>query len=273
MNDRPTATRRLPALVCLDFDGTILALDGVEPVFDRAAIDVLNDLAARGIAWCANSGRDRSDQRAILERSYDAGLNHRPVALMCSESLIFPARGGDYESLEPWNTEVGRCMAILQQALREALDRECADLLVRHQPRTFFTQAYTAFLLPVSDEGLLSRFHDELEAVLSARTDAVVTRNGSWFNCLPRSAGKGAILSHFARRYGYAQARILAVGDHINDLSMLDGEAAASVGCPSDAYPAVRERVRAAGGRVAASPGPSGTVEIIRAWAKQMAEA
>jgi hydroxymethylpyrimidine pyrophosphatase-like HAD family hydrolase len=93
-----------------------------------------------------------------------------------------------------------------------------------------------------------------------------VTRNDCCFNILPYITGKGNTLLSYARYAGLHREEILAVGDHLNDLSMLDGSSAGRVGCPSDAVPEVRDAVRRAGGGVASQPGPLGTVAIIRRY-------
>jgi hydroxymethylpyrimidine pyrophosphatase-like HAD family hydrolase len=81
---------------------------------------------------------------------------------------------------------------------------------------------------------------------------------------LTEDLGKGNALRQFAAARGYVPGDILAIGDQFNDLNMLDGTAAQHVGCPANSIREVVETVRRAGGHVAVSEGPLGTMEIIR---------
>ena len=59
-------------------------------------------------------------------------------------------------------------------------------------------------------------------------------------------------------------AGIFAVGDHQNDLPMLDGTHARHVACPGNAIDPVKRAVRAAGGYVAREPYSAGVIEALR---------
>jgi hydroxymethylpyrimidine pyrophosphatase-like HAD family hydrolase len=250
-------------LVSLDFDGTILTYDDPAGVFHPEAIAALNRLEGLGVRWCANSGRDLPDQLGVLERSLAAGLTHHPVALICSESLVYLREGNGYRDLDPWNksahASLRSCHVRVQRSIAHRLDH----IQRTYTPiSTLLGDLYTAFFVHDRD-GQPERLHREMEQWVAELEGVMLTRNGGWVAAMPSELGKGNALAAYADSCGLTPDAILAVGDHFNDLTMLSGEAARHVGCPADAIPEVRQAVRRANGIVAKESGPLGTVEVI----------
>lgn len=262
MGERRTASKI--RLVCLDFDGTAVDYDGDLPFFHPAVSAELDRIASLGVRWCTNSGRSREDQEQILRRSRVRGLRHLPVALICSEAFIFESCGdGEYAPAEPWNSKALELLIRVQRKVQEALRPYLDGWRVRYEPEVRWGAEYTVFCV-AETEGRADAFHTELSNCLKHSEDVCITRNGGWIVVLPKDLGKGNVLREFARRIGVRGTEVLAVGDHLNDLSMLAEGVAGSVGCPADARAAVIDAVRKAGGYVATEPGPLGTAEILR---------
>lgn len=251
------------ALICLDFDGTVLAYDESPGLLHPLVVRELNALKERGVSWCTNSGRDAASQLEILDLSRGRGLAHPPEALLCGESLIFERRDGRYVPCEPWNsTTLGlqrRFHGGIQETVRPLLDGWRA----KFEAEVYLGDEHTVFNVADVDSRP-ARLLAELAAALKGAGDAVVTRNGGWLSVLPEELGKGNVLRGYYLNSPFRREATLAVGDHLNDLSMLDGAAAGYVGCPGDAVPEVVAAVEAAGGYVATSGGPEGTVEVIQ---------
>jgi hypothetical protein len=74
---------------------------------------------------------------------------------------------------------------------------------------------------------------------------------------------KGAALAELARLIKVPRENIFAAGDHHNDISMLDGKAAAMPSCPANAIDEVKAVVRAAGGYVARKQHGAGVYEAL----------
>ena len=260
-----TRTKRRSAvrLVALDFDGTIMCYDPPPGFFHPAVIRVLNRLESLGIAWCTNSGRDFADQLRVIEASTQLGLRHRPVALLCSESLVYERQGGDYAPAEPWNSRALDGLKSLHQLVQARVMPHVAEITGRYGNCSHFVgEHYLAF--NVENAGDLPRqLHEDLEERLCGIDGWRITRNGGWVAVIHASLGKGSILREIGTRLGIGPESILAVGDHLNDLPMFDGHAAFNVGCPGDSVVDVIQQVRMLRGHVAASPGPEGTVEVI----------
>ena len=75
---------------------------------------------------------------------------------------------------------------------------------------------------------------------------------------------KGVALSELGRLIGVGAESIFAVGDHHNDIPMLNGVHAHHVACPANAIPAVKEVVTGAGGYVATEGYSAGVIESLR---------
>ncbi len=250
-------------LVCLDFDGTIMAYEEETSFFHPVAVELLNRLEGVGIGWCTNSGRSLDDQRQIIERSRARGLRHLPEAVICGEAFVFERRDGGYEPCEPWNSFTSSLLRSFHARVQKAVDPFVPDWAERFTPEVRAGADYTVFLVE-GVEDRAARLMAELQDAVREVPRAMVTRNGGWLVVLPEELGKGNALKAWLDRRGLSAGQALAVGDHLNDLNMLDGRAARHVGCPADAAPDVVRTVRASGGYVAGSAGPEGTAEVIR---------
>lgn len=260
-----TAKGACPAvqLVCLDFDGTVMVYDGVGAYFHADVIKLLNSLEHKGIRWCSNSGRDRSDQLRVLEASAERGLRYWPDALVCSESMVYVRDGEDYRPLEPWNSEAFRWLEELHVHVQARLEPVKAALEARYNPKlVYIGDAFTAYMLDEVD-GRPEQFAAELEALLHGVPNWMMTRNGGWVAVLHEKLGKGNALSAYLQHRGIESRHVLAVGDQFNDLNMLDGEAAGMVGCPGNSIPEVQAVVKKKSGFVAKRHAPEGTLDVL----------
>ncbi|OQA29248.1 MAG: haloacid dehalogenase-like hydrolase [Verrucomicrobia bacterium ADurb.Bin345] len=250
-------------LVCIDFDGTAVDYDGEHAFIHPLMADLLNRLPERKIRWCVNSGRSVDDQRRIIRLSQARGLEHPPCALLCSEAFIFREDRGEYVSSEPWNSHAWILLRRFHERVQRAIAPRLEDWKERYTPDVRIGEGFTVFCVSTEDGGA-DRFSAELAAAVSGIPHMEITRNGGWVVVLPDQLGKGNVLKHFYREIRGSRESTLAIGDHLNDVSMLNGKAAKWVGCPGDAEPAVLETVRGAGGHVASVAGPEGTAEVIR---------
>jgi hydroxymethylpyrimidine pyrophosphatase-like HAD family hydrolase len=91
----------------------------------------------------------------------------------------------------------------------------------------------------------------------------VAVRNSIYFRFSHKFYHKGACLEAIGNGLGVPSAQIMVVGDHLNDLPMLERRYARHLACPGNAVDEVKERVRAEGGYVSTASVAAGTVE---AW-------
>ena len=251
-------------LICLDFDGTAVDYDGDATFFHPAVVTELNRLGDAGVEWCTNSGRSKEDQERILMASRERGLRYLPSAIISSEAYIFD-RADDtmYVPREPWNSLAARQLADVHSRVQDALRGYVARWKTSFEADIHFGADHTVFCIP-GDELRIDDFCSELSAAITVLPGLVVTRNGGWVVVLPENMGKGKILAQYMCMRGFQRDDVLAIGDHLNDISMLDGGAARWVACPANAKQRVIEAVRSAHGWVATEPGALGTAQVLR---------
>jgi hydroxymethylpyrimidine pyrophosphatase-like HAD family hydrolase len=89
-------------------------------------------------------------------------------------------------------------------------------------------------------------------------------RNDVWMRFTHREIHKGSSLTELGRFLGIPREEVLAIGDHHNDIPMLDGSAAGMVACPSNAVREVQEIVRRNNGYISPYPWGEGVADAIR---------
>lgn len=247
-------------LLSTDFDGTLI---GHEPDARTAASlgSALRSLRERGAVWAVNTGRQLW---FALEGLEHANLPHDPEFVLTSEKDIFRrAEEGSWEAFGDWNarteqrtTELfGRASHVLA-AIEEMVAREDGIEVLYENNRLAG--------LMTTDTATMDRTVEVIRSVSADVPEFSFNRNHVWMRFAHREIHKGSSLAELARLLGIARAEILAIGDHHNDLPMLDGTAAAMVACPSNAVEEVKLAVRAAGGYVSPHPWGEGVADAIR---------
>lgn len=254
-----------PNLVCLDFDGTIMHYEDPPEHFHPDVIAALNHLQSQGVDWIANSGRTFDGQLEIIRHCMEArGLRHAPCAIISNESYIFVRTDDGYSPLTSWNEQAAEWARAMNRELQQRQKTALDALVNRHAPDgAFFREDGTVFQITASDEAR-ALFIEDLARVLQSVPSAELINNGEWIAVIHKRLGKGNVLRAYLTWREIIADTVLAVGDHGNDLSMLDGSVTPHVACPGNAFPVVRDAVRKAGGYVASAHGPHGTLEAFQ---------
>lgn len=249
--------------VFLDFDGTIMVYDEEPGYFHPKVIEKLNTFPACGITWYTNSGRTREGQRQVLELSRKHGLTCMPEALICGESYIYLRAGDEYVEQKIWNTEAKNIQTAFHAGVQRILRPRLAEF-ARYVPadKTFLTDMGTYFYI--------DDLHPDYQTVAGMLRDVILqagggllVKNGPWLFAQPNELNKGRALREFMEKNDLPSHQVLAVGDHENDLSMLDGTSAGKTGCPASAIPEVRLLVSSGNGYVSPLEGPLGTLDVL----------
>jgi hypothetical protein len=247
-------------LLSTDFDGTLVDHYATPPV-DNELFSVLSDLRARGVHWAINTGRDL--------HFVDDGLREfnfpvEPDFVLTSEREVFH-RGpdGKWQDYGDWNQ---RCYSA-----HDTLFESASDLLA--DIRNFLTTCNSEAEPIWEGErmvGLAAKSEDEMDRVcvfLEEERGRVpgfaYMRNTIWVRFCHEAYSKGTALAELGRLTGISREEIFAAGDHYNDLPMLDGIHARWIMCPSNAVPAVKNTVAAAGGYLAKGRCSTGVVEAL----------
>jgi HAD superfamily hydrolase (TIGR01484 family) len=245
-------------LLSTDFDGTLVNHFARPPVVP-ALFELLRNLQDHGVLWAINTGRTLSH---IVEGMREFGFPVEPDFVLTTEREVFRRAGGGWEDFGDWNR---RCFDA-----HEELFAVAAPLL---EKIVFFVDAETNAEVIFEDSrpvGLVGKSDAEMNRILAfidaERTHLPVfgyQQNTVYLRFCHRDYSKGSALGELARLTGIARGEICAVGDHYNDIPMLDGRYARWAGCPSNAAEAVKETVRASGGYVASGACSAGVVEIV----------
>ena len=257
-------------LVCLDFDGTILTYDEhPDGVIDGEICNVLNHLKEGDVHWVPNSGRRLDSQLEIIERSQQFGLQALPVACLCSETLVYLRNKDRYDALEPYNSDTLLRIGEFQHRLQLFLKVQMGEWFTKYSIQQSYVESDGfAFLLDQSTPQV-ETFHAEIIELVKQFGEGEAIRNGGWVSVIPEGLGKGVITSTLMDQLKLNRSQVLAVGNDHNDVSMLNGNCAAYVGCPADSARQAREAVEVAGGYVAEERGSEGSLQVLRNYLEQ----
>jgi len=243
-----------------DFDGTLI---GHEPDARTAAslASALRALREKGAVWAVNTGRQLW---FALEGLEHARLPHDPEFVLSSEKDIYRRVGeGEWEAFGEWNAHtesrtvdlLGRAGHVLE-AVREMSDSDKNIEICYENGRVGG--------LMTADTETMDRVVEKIRSLAADVPDFSFNRNTVWMRFTHREIHKGSALAELARLLDIPREQVLAIGDHHNDIPMLDGSAAAMVACPSNAVAEVKEVVESAGGYISPYPWSEGVADAVR---------
>jgi HAD superfamily hydrolase (TIGR01484 family) len=269
-------------LVALDLDGTILeAGQHIAP----AVVLRLRGLVEHGVRCVPATGRPLDFQLQLFHR-HGLGGSGVPSALMVDEREIFlphdgalspPAVSGAgqlpaYQPLQPWNDAVRRrwrdlhpgAMAWLDRAYREARRRgwqaeqhlSAEEAAARGLPT-----------LQLANPAEAAAICEWLERELATATEPLAcNRNVRQVQIYDARVGKGPVLAEIARMWNIPAPQVLAVGDSLNDRSMLDARFGFRTATVGNADVLIKALVTDRGGYVAAARAGEGVLETLGAY-------
>lgn len=247
-------------LLSTDFDGTLVD-HAARPPVQPALFELLQELRREDVIWAINTGRELAH---IDEGLREFGFPLEPDYVLTSEREVFhrgPA--GDWQDFGDWNERCYRA----HDELFAAADAFLGDI------RTFLSREVEAH--PIYDGrrmvGLAAANDDEMDRVCEFLDRERIrvpgfsyNRNSIYVRFSHEDYSKGTALAELGRLLQIGPSEIFAVGDHFNDLPMLDGLHAHWVACPANAVPEVKKLVTSAQGYVASAECSGGVVEALR---------
>ncbi len=251
-------------LIALDLDGTSVRYDP-RLEMDPSIVDYLSGLSSAGVQWVMNSDRFTD---AMIDIAMLLQDHARPKALLSCQRFMYRLDGaGGYAPLRSWNDrqmvlhrdlwgKISPCFRQWDTTIRKkftVLDCGINDLVF-------------AYMVPLDEvEPLRALMAD----FVNPWSDAQISGNHEWTFIVHSAFSKGRLLSAYAETAGVMKDNIIAIGDGLNDLTMLDGSVTGRVGCPANASREIVAAVTAAGGVVADREGPDGTLQILRHYLDQ----
>jgi hydroxymethylpyrimidine pyrophosphatase-like HAD family hydrolase len=245
-------------LLCTDYDGTVAEPDGqpINPVF----FERLAAWRKRGtLYWVINTGRTfESLQEDLIRRRVPIW----PDWVVTIEREIWLVRDRRGVGWFEWNRKCDQMHQQLWGSVKP-LWRMIEDFIVRHTKATLAED-------PGSPLGIIATCEEEadeisafIEPLLQDWPQLTAVRNSIYIRFSHKSYNKGACLEGIAHGMGVVPLQIMAMGDHLNDLPMLDRRYAHHLACPANAVDAVKRQVVAQGGHVCTGSICNGVVE---AW-------
>lgn len=252
-------------LIALDLDGTSVVYDPKLAMHAGLAA-YLSSLRGSGVAWVMNSDRYTStmaDIAALLpEEQKPAGL------LSCQRFIHLLSGNAHYLPVEPWNRQQINRHSLLWQDIQSSFPQWQAQVESRFTIlETVINDIVFAYRVPPTETPELRTL---MRQFIGPWPHAQVSGNHDWAFILHAAFSKSRLLKKTAELLDIAPDHIIAVGDGINDISMLDGSVTPLVGCPANAAIEVKDTVKAAGGIIAASPEAEGTMEIIASYLEKL---
>lgn len=247
-------------LISTDFDGTLFS-EFENPAIPLRVQAILRRWQAAGAQWVINTGRDMSSLMEALGRMH---LPLAPDFLVLVEREIYVRQDSRYVGLTEWNDRCARKHAAVFSALRPHLPALAAWVRARCRA-TLYEDAFSPFCLIADTNGDADVVHEYLDDFCRQIPDLVVVRNDVYMRFSHAEFNKGTALAEITHRLGLDAGTVFAVGDHLNDLPMLDLTRARWLAAPANAVPQVKAVVRAQGGHVSALPRGEGVAEALEA--------
>lgn len=251
-------------LLSTDFDGTLIEYQSTSRCVPELA-EALTEAADAGTIWAVNTGRtlDHLDQGLAL---FQAPI--QPQFALVNERYIFRATDQGWSPHEPWNS---RCVSD-----HEDLWSQSGDLFRTLARWCRETNGVELVKVDGQLEGLITSDEEKmgevvafLEGLRGDVPDFSWQRNSIYLRFAHRAYDKGSALVHLAAELDIPLDQVIAVGDHYNDLPMLNGTSAGKVACVANAIDEIKTAVLAVGGYVASAQAGKGVAEALRYFRKQ----
>lgn len=255
-------------LLSTDFDGTLVNHFAKPPV-DPRLWETFQEMRSRGVLWAVNTGRELHH---IEEGLAEFHFPIEPDYVLTSEREVFQ-RGpdGGWIDYGDWNT---RCYSAHEELYGQAgpLLADIQSYLTQDRRAHPIYEGSRMVGLAAESEPVMDQVCKFLERERKRVPGFHYMRNTVYVRFCHEDYSKGTALEELARLTGISRDEIFAVGDHYNDLPMLDGRHARWVACPSNSVDAVKEMVREADGFIAPSECSVGVLEALAEFSRRTQE-
>lgn len=245
-------------LVCTDFDGTLVGGESEAALAEFFEI-MKEQRRLHKVKWIINTGRswDTLEPEMIAR-----GFPLLPDWVVLAEREVYRIHRehpvGDYE----WNRA---CTDIHNSLFVQTVSfwKELEEFIASQTGAEMLEDEFSPITLRARNEHEAMRIHEFVTATLPKYPSLVLVRNDVYFRFAHEAFNKGTALQRIQQEIGLGAANTFAVGDHYNDLPMLNTTYAKYLACPGNAIPEVQQRVTTQAGRHAPGFAAAGVVE---AW-------
>jgi len=251
-------------MLATDLDGTLIGSANEFPLYNDFREKIAELRREHGTLWVACTGRNLSSFRDFFSPMRLMGI--MPDYVIVNHAYIYSiSEFGCFPHIL-WNLRIRYLIWASKLYVRDAIES--------------WHEMITGVSLGVStvkrkEDRLCLRFDSEDSATVAAdllREKVKPYRHLQVFKYYMevdvRSVPftKGLAVSELARHLAIPASEILAIGNGHNDISMMHGDVAKDVGCPSNSEGEVIEAVHKAGGHIAGKKSLGGVLEIIEAY-------
>jgi HAD superfamily hydrolase (TIGR01484 family) len=246
-------------LLSTDFDGTLVAHLASPPV-SPALFQALKRARAAGVLWAVNTGRELAHiEEGLREFSFPIEPDY---VLTAEREVYHRGPNGRWRDYGDWNSRCTEAHEALFAAATPFLE-DVKSFLQHEVDAHPIYEGERMIGLAAANDAEMDRVCQFLDRERVRVPGFHYQRNSIYARFCHEAYSKGTALTELGRLLGLAPAQIFAVGDHFNDLPMLDGRHAKHVACPSNAVDEVKAVVRQAGGYVANRECSDGVVEAL----------
>ncbi len=247
-------------LLSTDFDGTLVDHDA-SPAVSPALYETLAQLRRCGVSWAVNTGRDLN---FILQGLNDFEFPIEPDYILTNEREIFHRNSqGEWQDYGDWNRRCVEAHDTLFESesglLREVLRFAETEI----NAKTIYEKNRPVGLVGDGDADI-DRFIGFLHEQRSRDSLFHYQRNTIFLRFCHAHYSKGSALGELCRLTGISEHETFSMGDHHNDLSMLDGRFARWPAAPGNAIDEVKATVKNAGGYIAQGRCSEGVLEALQ---------
>ncbi|HXD00648.1 MAG TPA: HAD-IIB family hydrolase [Verrucomicrobiae bacterium] len=243
-------------IISTDFDGTLFN------EFEAPPIPVpLQELIARlqkqGVKWVINTGRDLPFLMHGLMRP---DITIQPDYVIIVEREIHRREDSGYIGHAEWNDACRQSHEELFVQVRKDLPRLLSWVSSRYNA-SISEDAYSPFCLTAGNNTEADAIHEYMEDYCREVPHLKVMRNSVYARFCHADYDKGTALTEIARLHKISPKHVFAVGDHLNDLPMLELRHAACLAAPANALDVVKQAVLAQNGFVSSLPNGYGVAD------------
>jgi HAD superfamily hydrolase (TIGR01484 family) len=245
-------------IISTDFDGTLFD-EFANPPIPLELQELIARLQKHGAKWVINTGRDMP---GLLEGLARSGIAIQPDYLVLVEREIHRREDSRYIALADWNDACRRCHEKLFIQVRKDLPRLTSWVNSRYNA-TVYEDAYSPFCLTALNNVDAEAIHQFMEDYCQEVPNLKVMRNNVYARFCHADYDKGTALAEIARLHEISPKHVFAVGDHLNDLPMLELRHAGCLAAPANALEVVKQAVRAQNGFVSRLPNGHGVADSL----------
>ncbi len=182
------------------------------------------------------------------------------------QKIFYIHENQEYVPHSEWNDRCAAEQEELFERVRPVLPKLIASINEQFDA-DIYEDAYSPFCLIASDNEECDAIQTQTEEFLADWEDLAFVRNDIYARLSHTAYNKGSALDEVARIINVDRTQILAAGDHLNDLPMLDPARARWLITQHNAVWQVKEHIEKHGGFVSKLPCGNGLLNGIE-WAQ-----